>query len=89
MTVHDMQNLREYALDLYLWRSSKDGNIAKEYFEAISGGDAALRLFCERYSDPAPDAVREFESQNARELLEKLERGEGHDFNKKGRDVVE
>jgi hypothetical protein len=89
MSVHSMETLREYALDLYLWRSSKDGSIAAEYLEAISGGDVALQAFCERYSDPASDEVREFESAPAREALAKLEHGEGHDIRKKERDASE
>jgi hypothetical protein len=84
-----MQNLREYALDLYLWRSSKGGSIAAEYLEAISsGGDAALRTFCEKYSDPLPDHKDDIALAAARAVA-KSDARERRDSKRKGRDVSE
>jgi hypothetical protein len=54
MSVHGMENLLSYAMDLYLALSSKRPDIAKEYFEALAS-DVALQTFLETYSSPFLD----------------------------------
>jgi hypothetical protein len=84
MTVHSMQNLREYCRDLYLGLSSKDGSIAVEYLEALTNGDGALRMFCEKFSDPCPEHEDDI-AREAAQAVEESDAREGRDFRKKGR----
>jgi len=86
MSVHRMETLRSYAMDLYLALSSKRPDIAKEYFEALAGGDAALRTFCEKYSDPLPDHKDDIALAAARAVA-KSDARERRDSKKKGQDA--
>jgi len=54
-SIHGKMLLRDYARALYVQHSARDKDIAREYLAAIGGGDVALMLFVEKYSDQSPE----------------------------------
>jgi hypothetical protein len=84
MSVRSTEDLRAYACEIYLSLSSKRPTIAKEYFDALSGGDAALQLFCLRHSDPLPDHKGAIELV-AEGIVKVSDAREKRDTRKKGR----
>jgi hypothetical protein len=82
MTVHDMQNLREYARALYLQYSTREG-IATEFLDALAS-DVALQNFLEKYSSPFLN-YDEFAHKAARAVA-KADKRERRDSRKKAGD---
>ena len=84
MSFRGMEGVRVHAMQLYLGLASKRGDIAQDWIKAISGGEAALYNFIERWGDPTYEEPDPEEEAALLKAAERIAR-EGLDW--KGKDV--